>query len=369
MTRTQTLGRSTLATLLLALGCQGASTDNDPSSIDQALTQSYGAQTTEDEAPDFADDDFLAEDLATDEADPADSMYADSADMTGIESDPLVRPHHLRILVGWGRLRPQRGATDWTDWSGTISAANAGLRVLRTVRFEPGDSIVRPRTDLHAVAFVSHTAPAADGVLLDVVMHPRLNPAGAPVVLTFTSGPIVQELTLEPGMRRMDAVRVDDVGNALGYVIAPAPLAAGDACERGFLAGRYTRLGEVRGRAVGRIKGRWISSDGELRGRLSGLYGQRASGAKVFFAKVIGADGVFKGILAGKYGDGHFAGVYLGNRDRIVDGIVRGLYFEGRPDDGAGHFAGRWALRCGEAPAEGTPASADSDETDVALSE
>lgn len=356
----RTFGPMFLATLPLAFGCQAV--ESAPEELDQALSTDYGDLDPSDEAPDFGDPEFAAIDLAgadVDAADPEDPI------VTELEADPVNPPRHLRVLLAWGHLRPRPDATVATDWSGRISVTNAGLRVLRTVAFEPGDELVRPREDLHYVDFASHTLPHADGVLLDVVLHPTLNPAGEPIVLTFASGPITQELTLAPGLPRMDAVAVDDDGNALAYAIfAPD---ADASCQQGYLAGRWTQVGDIDGRPVGRLRGRWLSADGELHGKLRGVWGQRANGSRVFFAKVIGADGAWKGILAGRYALGRFGGIYLGDRDHTIDGVVRGRYFDGPADDGAGFFAGRWALRCGELPTEGTPA--DSDEVDIGLDE
>ena len=62
---------------------------------------------------------------------------------------------------------------------------NAGVRVLRRLTFEEPAVVLRPRTDVHIVEFESQTRPHADGLLLDVVLAPSLNPVGGPVTLTF----------------------------------------------------------------------------------------------------------------------------------------------------------------------------------------
>ena len=89
----------------------------------------------------------------------------------------------------WGYLRPHPDATEVVDWTGDISVSNAGLRGLRTLTFAEDSIVIRPRADLAVVEFESQTRPHADGLLLDVVLAPELNPSGGPVTLSFNSAP------------------------------------------------------------------------------------------------------------------------------------------------------------------------------------
>jgi hypothetical protein len=286
-------------------------------------------------------------------------------------TDPKVKDHlgsrgelrgarHVRIAIVWGYLRPHPDATEVVDWGGTITVTNAGLQALRTIGFEEDDVIVRPRTDIHTVEFESHTRPHSDGILLDVVIAPALNPSGGPVTLTFETPPYRATLTIEPGLRRSSIVPVDDAGHVVAYqIIRPDA----DGCSEGFLRGIWRTTVTADGRELGVLKGLFTADEGRLRGHLRGVFGQRENGHQVWFAKVVDRDGAFLGTLAGRYGDGQFAGLFLG-AGRRVGGVVRGRYSDdGRDRDGG--FVGRDSRRCQEDAREGD--AAEDDEPDVSL--
>src|SRR5262249_29835637 len=153
-------------------------------------------------------------------------------------------------------------ATTPVDWSGSIKAQNAALHVLRKLRFEPRDVVLRPRTDLSTVEFESHTQPHSDGLLLEVILAPSLNPGQQPVTLTFASAPFTDTLTLEPGMRMSQVKPADDAGHVVAYQIVRPDA---DGCREGFLRGVWKASGEVGGRALGVLKGRFITDEGRLR--------------------------------------------------------------------------------------------------------
>jgi hypothetical protein len=330
-----------LATLPLAaaLGCAAddTATTDDPQVADTALTASFGGQTETDEAPEFADPAFAQGDLAFEDAAANDPTTAAANATTGI-----------RILVAWGYLRPHPDATDAVDWSGSIQVTNAAVRVVRTVRFEAQDMVIRPRTDPATIAFQSKTKPAADGLVLEVV------PSGAPVALTFASAPITNTITLTPGERLSQVIPVDAAGHKLAYhVIRPDH----DPCHEGFLRGHWQALAKVGGRSVGVLRGRFFSGAGAVEGHLRGVFGVRKDGKKLFFAKVVGEDGTFRAVVAGVYGDGEFRGRILA-AGHVVAGVVHGRYFDADGDKD-GRFLGRFSQRCQEDPTEGTPMPAD----------
>lgn len=359
MTKTTTL----LSALLIA-GLIGCGNGNNAAEIDTALHQSYGALTEADEEPDFGDAELAGDEDLNDSSDVAvdDSVAAGDPDIEAAEADGVERPVRLQIAVMWGHLRPQPEVTEFTDWSGAIAIRNGALRVLRTLAFEPGDRLL-PRPGPRVVPFSSKTAPHADGLLLEVILHPRLITApGEPVVLAMDTAAFSDTLTIERGMRLSRVVPVDATGNAVAYHIFRRDA---DGCQEGLLAGRYTELHETAdGRLLGELKGKYLSYDGQVAGKIKGIYGERDNGAQVLFAKVIGRDGAFKGTLAGRYGEGRFKGRYL-TTEHVVGGAVQGLYREARAEDGGGFFMGRWSLNCAELSSEGQAEQSDEDNTVV----
>jgi hypothetical protein len=341
---------------LVACGNVAPETDT-PESVAEALSAPYGGETATDEAPGFGDDAFAMPALR-DEDRPIVDPLGDRLD--------LRDARHLRIAVLWGYPRPHPDATETVDWSGRITAENAGVRVLRTLRFEDSDVVLTPRTDVHVIEFRSHTRPHFDGLLLDVVMAPSLNPDRGPVTLTLDTAPYTGTLTIEPGMRLNRVVTVDDAGHMVAYhVIAPDR----DGCAEGFVRGTWTQVGDLGGGRLGVLRGHFTSEDGSARGHLRGVYGVREDGSQVWFAKVINREGRFLGLVAGRYGDGKLAGLYYDSNDageRIVKGLIRGMYFDGDGDHDGGFF-GRYSERCGEDRREG--ATTDSDEPELALDE
>jgi hypothetical protein len=329
----------------------------------------FVACNSADDSADLADADFGAEFASLDTSDEAvdfDDPELALPELTGedpVETDTtldarpeLANARHLRVLVAWGHFRLDPTATDWLDWSGTLTANHAAVRVLSTVRFErPMDHLVA-RDDIHTIGFVSETAPSYDGLLVDVILHEQLNPNGEAPSLTFTSGPVTHTITLAPDMRRSEVVDVDDAGNKLAFQVF---LPDGDGCAEGYLAGVWRSVGETRGGAVGVMKGRFVGEGGIVRGKLRGVYGQRPGGEKVFFAKVIGHRGEFLGLIGGKYGDGKFLG-RLHDRGPRIDGVVAGRYWDGDRDHD-GSFVGRFSQRCGEETAEGQITSIDAE--------
>jgi hypothetical protein len=123
-------------------------------------------------------------------------------------------------------------------------------------------------------------------------------------------------------------------------MVAIAVARAVDACQHGFMMGRWHRVEEGRGRFVGRV----VSADGDLRGHVRGIYGVRESGEQVFFGKYIDRDGRAQGIFAGQYDGGTFTGRW---RDRSGDrGTLAGRYRESIPGaETGGHFIARWSER------------------------
>jgi hypothetical protein len=343
--------RPALSAVLFTLFAGGAMTAEDPADLDQMLAASFGGQTEDREAPAFGDADLLV---------PAFQGVDPRAFDRAVPFAMRRRVSHVRVAIQWGYLTPHPDATEPIDWSGSLRATNAGLRVLRRLTFEDSPLVVLPRTDVHSVEFASHTLPHADGLLLDVILAPSLNPGGGPVTLTLDTTPHSETIAISPGLRRAHVSRVDDAGHVVAYqIIRPDA----DGCSEGFLRGLWRSMETGDGRAIGVLKARFSADEGRLRGHLRGVFGERENGHQVLFAKMADLGGQFYAILAGRWGDGEFAGLLLGRR-REVRGVVRGLYLDGDGDhDGA--FIGRYSERCGEDAREGQ--TLDDDEPDITL--
>ena len=338
------------ALLFFTVVASGSVADEDPAVLDRLLASSFGGLSEGDELPDFGD-----AELQTPAFQP-DPKFTDPVKLRG----GFQRAEHVRIAVMRGYLRPHPGATEVVDWSGGITVTNAAVRVLRTLRFNEEGVIIRPRTDVTTVEFESQTLPHADGLLLDVVIAPALNPSGGPVTLSFNTVPFTSTISIEPGRRLSSIVPVDPAGHVLAYhIIRPDA----DGCAEGFLRGTWRAKETSDGREVGVLKGRFAADDGRLRGLMRGVFGVRENGKQVWFAKVVDRDGTFLGIFAGRYGDGRFAGLFLG-ANRKVRGVVRGRYEDADRGHDSG-FIGRYSRRCEEDPREGE--SIDGDEPDVWL--
>ncbi len=322
---------TSLAAAGLLWACGPQADDLSPQIDSADLELEYGGLDEADEAPLFGDAGFAlvdegAEDLdspdARDSEDPARTRPADYVD--------------LSVNLLWGQLRADPTVRQRTDWSGTLSVQGAAIARVRAIRFEAGDQIA-PRDSRGQVAWRSHTGPHHDGlqVLLRV---PLADSTRADRSLHLRTASFSVEIPLRE-LAHLE--RVVDVG-ANQVAINAFIIRPGD-CNSGVLRGHW---GTPNARGVGRLMGRWVSSDGTLQGHLRGKYGVRRSGEKVFFAKVINAQGRFIGRLAGRYDAGEFNGRWMvrgGDR-----GAVSGRYRAGAEGQG-GAFVGRWAERC-EAP-------------------
>jgi len=318
------------ATTLTFAGCMDSGATSDPATIQSNLEKDNGGMDTADEAPQFgAEDEFAAASISTDTAvsDPI------AQDPTVLQLNQRTDIARYRVDMLWGQLPPDRTNPDVHDWSGSITVSRGALIVRRTVGFELGDHLV-PRTSPDTVAFHSVTRPFADGLAL-TVLDPNPDPS-VPLTLTYTpddgSAPIVfaaADLANGP-------VSVDVGAN--GDRMVAIALRDHDACEHGFMRGRWHALRAGLGGFLGVVS----DADGNPIGHVRGIWGVRKNGERVFFGKYINADGLFRGILAGHYRDGAFVGRWLTRAGEF--GRTQGLYREDIPGpETGGHFIGRWA--------------------------
>ena len=310
------------------VGCtDDAPTDDD---LAGALELTNGGLDTADEAPMFgAEEEFTTAALEADAA-AADPM-SDDTEIVQLRARPGVAAH--RVMITWGQLPPDRTAAAHV-WDGRLELNRGALLVRREIGFEDATDRVLPREVRATVAFASTTRPFADGLVLEVLDPDPTN--ATPLALTYTAraggAPLtftVTDLATGPVSR--------DVGDAGDRMIATG-LHADDACDHGFMRGRWLALRPELGRFVGVV----ADEDGDPIGHLRGIWGVRQSGERALFTKYIDDAGHFRGIFAGTWADGAFRGRWLvATGDH---GVAQGRYRENAPGaDVGGGFVGRWA--------------------------
>ncbi len=320
---------SLCALALLGPGCLAEEAD-EADQIASALEEDSGGLTMDDEAPMFGADDEFAVAALGDEAAFADPMAQDPAVALMMEGPDAVV---ARVQILWGQLPPD-GQPDPRNWSGRISISRGALLVRRTLAFDPVTDRILPRTDPRQVDFTSVTAPHVDGLVLAVV-DPEPESA-EPLTLSYASIADGEVYTADLGALLAGPVVADlGDGNRIAGVALARPV---DACEHGFLRGRWRAVEPGRGVFLGGV----ADAEGEPIGHVRGIYGRRLNGEQVFFGKYIDREGHFRGIFGGHYRDGEFIGRWLTRNGE--HGVLGGHYIENSPGPHpAGQFAGRWA--------------------------
>ncbi len=319
---------------VLANGCALEDNAPDAAEIAAELEKENGGLDMEDEVPLFASDaDFSDDALAISDVPVTDDMEQNEEVAAYLEMADGPDAELYQTTVIWGRFPGDLENEVAYNWSGTLSV-NRGAIIIRSVLAFDGLDRLEPRVDPRVVAFRSATRPHRDGLRLSIVdPDPR---SEEPLVLRY------RNMSGEEFTARMDDLRerprsreMDEAGNRIVAFSLRRPV---DVCAHGFVGGLWHKVAEGRGRILGRV----VNGTGDVIGHVRGIYGQRRSGDRVFFAKYIDRDGRFMGILRGTYGDGEFAGRWLHREgDR---GAVGGEYRETRPGPRpAGHFLGRWA--------------------------
>lgn len=320
--------------LLLSVPTVACTNDAAPPSEDGAdldevtgsLELENGGFDTSDEAPQFGDDLLYA----------AADIEADAAVSDELANDPVVTEIDRNttaaarnVVVMWGRMPADRdGAV--RDWSGQLKLSRGAMVIRRRIGFEDRDRVL-PRTSRDAIQFESRTSTHADGLALTVLDPTPTN--AAPLTLTYVSADGAATYTLNLGGLAAGPARVD-AGDG-NQIIAIGHLRR-DACDHGFLRGRWRAMAPNAGIYAGLV----LNSDGEPTGHIRGIYGQRRNGEPVFFGKFIGRGGEFRGVVRGTYDDDSFDGRWI---VRSGDhGVVHGLFRAGDTLR-AGHFLGRWA--------------------------
>jgi hypothetical protein len=321
------------ATLTLALG--GAGCNPVLGEADQAaedLELEDGGFDTEDEQPLFGEAAVFEEslDVETDYTDPLE---------TDDEVDTMMNAPDAAIYataIQWGQMPGDPTNAVARDWTGTIRVNRGAILVRRVIRFEDATDAVEQRTNPLEVSFSSVTRPQNDGLRL-LVVDPTPESEEALTLEYELADGTVYSIAMDDMLIEPVVLSVDSDDNRMVAVALRRPL---DACEHGFLAGRWHALRAGLGRFIGRV----ADEDGEVIGHVRGVYGTRKNGEHVFFGKYIALDGGFRGILRGRADDGHFGGIWA-DRDGEV-GSLGGVYRESIPgQEIGGQFLGRWAER------------------------
>jgi len=337
------LWMSVLSAFLIFTACssneQLTTPDNNTSDEGVSLDKEFGGYTTEDEDFAFGEADLAEEFPADIEA--ADPVAADPevAAVLSSDTDAGMKAYFLRVT--FGLLEGDSTATEVIDWSGSAEVSKGTLVVLKTIRFENGDYIVRPRSSRQAFDFVAFTKPHFDGFALAIIDNDTTND-GVEGTFTITAGSYTKTLSFS----ELDSLELLEPVGSNGHEVSivsrsrdVVPFAGG------FLAGRWAKTREQ----GGVFRGRWINSIGTNAGFLRGIWGINRGGEKVFKGKYISMNGRFGGLLAGhwEYRDDETSGVFKGrwvNRAHDTVGVVKGHFKTGRANDRRGYFHGRYEV-------------------------
>lgn len=314
---------STAACVASSASDEGEVTESDVAS---AIEADNGGLDLDDEAPVFADD--AAFDAARIEADrPVDDPMRDDSRVG--DMDRLANAARHRVLLAWGRMPLDLTATTARNWSGSFRTSRGAIVLGRTIGFEELSDEVLPRETPDRIDFRSVTRPHADGMVLRLIDP---DPSAGPIRLTYTSadGSVTADLDLS---RLATGPVTVDAGDG-NRVIAVA-LRERDACDHGFIRGRWVALREN----LGAYRGVITNAEGEPTGHIRGVWGKRRSGEAVMFGKFIARDGSFRGLLVGTYENGEWKARWV---TRAGDhGLAGGLYIDA-PDMRGGVFSGRY---------------------------
>ena len=298
--------------------------------IETALEQEHGGLDTTDEAPMFGDEAAFAGASLETESAGVDATATDP-EVVQLRERPGVGQH--RVMILWGQLPPDRNAEAHV-WDGRLALNRGAVIVRREVGFEDRTDAVLARELRTTVAFTSTTQPFTDGLVLEI-LDPEPT-STTPLVLSYTPRGGGDALRFDLGALAGGPVSYD-VGTGGDQMVASA-LRVDDACDHGFMRGRWHQVRPNLGRFMGVVS----DADGEPVGHLRGIWGARQNGAHVMFAKYIALDGSFRGIVNGTYGDDGFRGRWIISTGD--HGVVQGRYRESLPGpEVGGAFIGRWA--------------------------
>jgi hypothetical protein len=314
------------------------------------LEDEFGGYKPTNEAPGFGDSEILDE--FGEDQEVADLLSQDPQIASQMEN-PAVDVYFLRIT--WGMLEGDTSAVNVIDWSGKATIDQGTLILLKTIRFEQGDYIHRPRPDRQTLEWTSYTGPHFDGICIAIVAPPNeITTATVEGNFTFSTTPFTRTFSFSE-LESIDVIYpVDEYGNEISFVGHKKQVVP---CGGGFLEGRWIKTKPDQGKFFGK----WINRDGTLAGHLKGHWGIRENGEKLFFGKYVSIDGEFKGLLKGRWGygkdeglspeglrpegEGWFFGHWYDRHHRMA-GILKGHWRAGNEANKKGFFNGVWRRTC-----------------------
>ena len=281
-----------ISTLLIIGGCE----KNSPNEPDQTetteLDKAYGGYTTSDELPAFGDPE-MSVDFADDQT-IADPIAVDPAFVASMDSNK-VDAYFVRIV--WGKLEYDSTATEVVDFSGSATASQGVIALMKTIRFERDDKVTLPRPDPKVLEWQSTVIGHLDGVSLVILDRDSSNTGGTFSEGQFTVSTALYERTFS--YDELDSLEVVEEVTESGHQISimaykkeVIPFGGG------FFDGRWMRT-SIRG---GEFKGRWINSLGTHAGHMKGIWGVNARDIKVYHGKYVTLNGQFGGLLSGHWG-------------------------------------------------------------------
>ncbi|MCK4546311.1 MAG: hypothetical protein KAW17_02625 [Candidatus Eisenbacteria sp.] len=339
-----------VAVALVTPGCD-LLTGSDESNSDEPLpvapselNLTFGGYEPENEDAGFGDPTILAE--FTDDAEQfVDDEIAQDPEVLAMENMPETDVYFLRIT--WGHL--EREGSSEMDWSGSASVINGAIVVRKTILFDAGDYIHRPREDRRTLEWTSYTYDHLDGLSLIVFDPPSILTDDAVLnQFSFETGPYSHTFDIYELANLDTVITVDNDGNAIHFTSVKREPGL---CKIGFMRGEWFR----RGIDWGEFRGGWIGEDEELRGHIHGIWGYDADGRNVLFGKYVDIDGNFMGLLRGTFGRhpttsrtdgvGWFRGHWF-DKDHEVQGAFAGRWKEPRGRGNNGYFRGIWGRDC-----------------------
>lgn len=333
------------------MGCFEPQTDEPAATIDELVFGQYGLEM--DEGGFSADDEGVEQffDHADDEQiDDAVGEYEDDAEAeakaVGVDGKAVVH----RVMIRWGQFPFDSAVSEPTKWNGIVAVKGGKLFLKKLLLFE-GKDMAASCINHHCALVKTATLPHNDGIVMTVVTPADVAAADFKLVVKF-AGLYKRVIGLKELAGLSEVTPVDHFGNKvliMSHKVGP--------CPKGFVGGKWKRLGPK----GGIFAGKWQNAGGGIDGKLAGIWGKRENGKRVFFGLYVGNDEKFKGLLKGKYSPlkslpegvkegGFLEGHWVGKNDAL-GGVLKGFYHIAE-EGGKGSFKGKWRAKCPKAELE-----------------
>ncbi len=339
--------------LAIALtGCFEPQSDEPPAAADELVFGQYGLEM--DEGGFSADDEGVDQFFDEEEDEPMDDELGEYEDDAEAEAEAVGTDGKAvvhRVMIRWGQFPFDPAVNEPTKWNGVVAVKGGKLFLKKLLLFE-GNDMAASCLNHHCALVNTVTLPHNDGIVLTVVTPPDVAAADFKLVVKF-AGLYKRVIGLKELAGLSEVTPVDHLGNKVGIMshrVGP--------CPKGFLGGKWKRLGPK----GGIFAGKWQNAGGSVDGKLAGIWGKRKNGKRVFFGLYVDKDKKFKGLLKGTYTPsaslpagvkegGFLVGHWVG-KDGGLGGVLKGIYHIAE-DGGKGSFKGKWHAKCPKADAEG----------------